>query len=116
MILLSYILLGHSDWAGADIHIFAAFPNEEVKEQTARLREMISEGRLPITMKNLSIFPTDDRVDFAAMVEARSAAADLVVLGLTEARLREKGAELLLRHPSLQDLLFVSAEEAILIE
>jgi hypothetical protein len=116
MILLSYILLGHPDWKGADINIFAAFPNDEVKEQTARLKEMISQGRLPITMKNLSIFPTDDRVDFAAMVETRSAAADLVVLGLTEARLRKKGADLLRRHLSLQDVLFVSAEEAILIE
>jgi hypothetical protein len=77
---------------------------------------MITEGRLPITMKNLSIFPTDAHVDFAAMVKKRSSSADLVVLGLTEARLREKGTELLLRHPSLQDVLFVSAAETVAIE
>ncbi len=116
MILLSYILLGHPDWDGAEIHIFAAFPHQEVEEQTALLNQMISEGRLPISVKNLQIIPTDDRVDFAAMVERESYAADLVVLGLTEARLREKGAELLLRHPVLQDVLFVSAEETIFIE
>jgi hypothetical protein len=39
-----------------------------------------------------------------------------VILGFTEGRLREKGADLLLRHPSLQDVLFVSAEETIFIE
>ena len=69
MILLSYILLGHPDWEGAEIHIYAAFPIDEVEEQTAKLDQMILEGRLPIASKNLQIIPTDDRVDFAALVE-----------------------------------------------
>jgi amino acid transporter len=116
MILLSYILLGHPDWEGAEIHIYAAFPTEEVEEQTAKLDQMISEGRLPIAAKNLQIIPTDDRVDFNALVEKRSYSADLVILGFTEARLKEKGTDLLLRHPVLQDVLFVSAEETIFIE
>ncbi|MFO8172775.1 MAG: hypothetical protein R6T96_00735 [Longimicrobiales bacterium] len=115
MILLSYILLGHPDWKGAEISIKAAFPYSQVAELTARLDRMISEGRLPITPKNLQIIPTDDRVDFDALVEDRSSTADLVILGLTEERLKEKGAELLLRHPKLQDVLFVSAEEDITI-
>ena len=116
MIILSYILLGHPDWKEAEIHIFAAFPIEEVEEQTAKLDQMISEGRLPIAGKNLQIIPTDDRVDFAALVEKRSYSADLVILGFTEARLKERGSDLLLRHPILQDVLFVSAEETIFIE
>jgi hypothetical protein len=116
MVLLSYILLGHPDWAGAEIHIFAAFPYDQTEEETARLNTMISEGRLPIAAQNLEIIPTDDRVDFAALVEKRSYAADLVILGFTQARLQEKGMELLLRHPVLQDVLFVSAEETIFIE
>jgi len=116
MILLAYILLGHPDWAGAEISIKAAFPHGEVEEQTARLNQMIVEGRLPIAPKNLRIIPTDDRVDFAGLVERGSHGADLVILGFTEGRLREKGAELLLRHPGLQDVLFVSAEETIFIE
>jgi len=115
MILLSYILLGHPDWGGAEISIKAAFPFMEVGERTARLNQMISEGRLPIATKNLQIIPTDDRVNFDALVEARSTSADLVILGFTEERLKEKGAELLLRHPALQDVLFVSAEETIFI-
>jgi amino acid transporter len=116
MVLLSYILLGHPDWAGAEIRIFAAFPYDEVKEQTKTLKAMISEGRLPISLSNLQIIPTDDRVDFAGLVEKRSYSADLVILGFTEERLREKGSELLLRHPILRDVLFVSAEETIFIE
>jgi solute carrier family 12 sodium/potassium/chloride transporter 2 len=116
MILLSYVLLGHPDWEGAEISIKAAFPHNEVGERTATLNQMISEGRLPISGKNLQIIPTDDHVNFDALVEKHSSSADLVVLGFTEDRLREKGAELLLRHPSLSDILFVAAEETIFIE
>ncbi len=31
MILLSYIILGHSDWKNGEIKIFATFPKEEFK-------------------------------------------------------------------------------------
>jgi amino acid transporter len=116
MILLAYVLLGHPDWEGAEISIKAAFPFNEVGERTAHLNQMISEGRLPIAAKNLQVIPTDDRVDFNALVENRSSNADLVILGFTEQRLLDKGEDLLLRHPSLQDVLFVSAEETIFIE
>jgi len=116
MILLSYILLGHPEWEGGEISIKAAFPYSEVPQQTARLNEMITQGRLPIAKGNLQIFPTDDRSDFGELVRKHSAGADLVILGFTEERLQEKGADLLLRHPDLRDVLFVSAEETIFIE
>jgi hypothetical protein len=37
-------------------------------------------------------------------------------MGFTEQRLRQKGAELLLRHPSLNEVLWVTAQERIPIE
>ena len=52
---------------------------------------MISEGRLPIAAKNLQIIPTDDKVDFAALVEKRSYSADLVILGFTEGQAPGEG-------------------------
>jgi amino acid transporter len=116
MILLSYILMGHPDWRDAEIRIFAAFPQSQVQEQRKRLFELITSGRLPISEKNLRIIPTDDRVDFDRLVHSRSANADLVIFGFTENRLRQKGPELLTRHSHLNDVLFVSAEQRILIE
>ena len=116
MILLAYVLLGHPDWSNAEIKIFAAFPHAQVDEEMAKLVDMIEEGRLPITSKNIEVIPTDDRVDFGRLVRERSETADLVILGFTDSRLREKRAELFQRHPSIQDLLFVSAGEDIFIE
>jgi hypothetical protein len=115
MILLSYILLGHRDWHGAEVSLFAAYPQREARERTEEIYEMISEGRLLISEKNVVVIPTQDGIDFERMVEARSGNADLVMLGFTDERLERKGTELFRRFPSLRDVLFVSAEETIFI-
>jgi len=115
-ILLAYILLGHPDWRDARISIYAALPQEEAQEETTRLRELISAGRLPISERRVRIIPTTDRVDFDSLVASRSSSADLVILGFTLERLEEKGRELFQRHPELRDVLFVNARELILIE
>ncbi|MDH3292450.1 MAG: hypothetical protein OEQ75_15710, partial [Gemmatimonadota bacterium] len=116
MILLSYILLGHPDWRRGSIRIFAAFPRGEVQEQRTRLQEMVTSGRLPISTKNLQVIGTDEKSDFAQLVLSRSAGADLVIFGFTQARLKEKGGELLERHEGLPDVLWVCAEERVVIE
>lgn len=116
MILLAYILLGHQDWERAEIRVFAAFPQGEVPEQRKKLEEMIETGRLPITRKNLRIIGTDDQVDYNRLVELRSASADLVICGFTDERLREKGPDHFLRHPALRDVLWVEAQQQVLIE
>ena len=110
------ILLGHPDWKRGEIRIFAAFPKEEVAEQTEKLNRLISEGRLPISQRNVRIFPTDEETDFSSLVQKVSGMADLVVLGFTEERIHEKGREIFLRHEGLRDVLFVSARERIVIE
>jgi amino acid transporter len=116
MILLAYILLGHRDWHGAEISIFAAYPRPEVRERSEELRQMIAEGRLLISEKNVKVIPTDDSIDFPRLVDARSGAADLVVMGFTTERLERKGGALFKRFTELRDILFVSAEETIFIE
>jgi hypothetical protein len=116
MILLAYIILGHPDWREGEIRVFAAYPQEQVADRTEQLMTMIREGRLHISPKNVQIIPTDDRVDFGRLVKNRSADADLVLLGFTEERRRQKGMELFQRHPALNDVLFISAAERIEIE
>ena len=116
MILLSYILLAHPKWHKAEISIFAAFPKEDVEKEKNKLKEMINSGRIPIAEKNIRIIPTDDSTDFSRLVETRSSSADLVILGFTEERLKEKGPSLLKRHPALKETLFVSARQRILID
>ena len=116
MVLLAYILLGHSDWASAEIRIFAAVPRHEADQESDTLHDLIEAGRLPISSRNLEIIPTDTRGTFHGLVTERSSSADLVIMGFTQRRLTEKGPELLLRHPELHDVLFVNAQERILVD
>ena len=116
LILIAYILLDHSDWQAAEISVYAAFPRDEVEERAQTLRQMISEGRIPISPRNIEIISTDDRVDFNQLVRERSEDADLVLHGFTEARLERKGEELFERHAGLHDTLYVCARQHIEIE
>ena len=116
MVLIAYILLAHPEWHRAEISVFAAFPSDQASEETIKLKEMLTAGRIPISEKNIKIIPTDERDKFDQIVEIRSSRADLVILGFTDERLKEKGIELFLRHPELNDVLFVSAQQRILIE
>ena len=116
LILIAYILIAHPEWESAEISIFAAYPESEVAERTRELHTMILEGRIPISPMNVNIIPTTDRSNFQQLVAERSATADLVLLGFTGARLSELGGDVFLRHKALHDILFVNAEEDILIE
>jgi amino acid transporter len=116
MILLSYILLGHRDWHGAEVSLFAAYPHKEVKERAEEIHGMIAEGRLLISEKNVLVIPTNDDIDYERLVEARSASADLVLVGFTDVRLQQRGGEVFRRFQNLRDVLFVSAEETIFID
>jgi len=116
MILLCYTLVGHRDWRSAEIRILAAVPEELAAEDTARLEEMVATGRIPISPRNLTVFPTDADANFRALVREWSSSADLTVLGFTPERLEEKGAELFQRHRSLHDVLFVCSRHDTIID
>ena len=116
MILLSYILIAHPDWKDAEISVFAAFPAQEVEEQTRKLTGLIREGRIPITRRNIRIIPTDAQIDFARLSQTTSSDADLVIMGFTQERIEEKGVELFQRFSELKDVLWVAARQEIVIE
>ena len=116
MILLAFILLGHPDWAKAELRIFASYEDSEVGPRSAELREMILSGRIPISAKNIQIIATNPDIDFARLVEAKSRGADLVLLGLGDERIRHHGATVFQEHPHLPETLWVSAREDIEID
>ena len=116
MILLAYMLLGHEDWKSAEIEILVAAPEERAAGEEAKIEETLATGRIPVSPRNVRIFPTDANVDFSQLVVEHSASADLVILGFTMPRLSSKGVELLQRQPELKDVLFVCAEARLTID
>jgi amino acid transporter len=116
MLLLAYILIGHPEWRDAEIEIFVAAPEERAAGEEAKIEEILATGRIPVSPRNVKVFPTDATADFNQLVTEHSSLADLVVLGFTMPRLSSKGAELLARHPDLRDVLFVCADARLAIE
>jgi len=66
LVLLTYILVGHSDWAKAELSIFAAFPNEQVSEEHRHFVEMLSQGRMPISPSNIKFHSVNTALLFAS--------------------------------------------------
>ncbi len=109
MILLSYILLGHSEWSEAEIKIFALFPRVTLKEEKEQLMALIEEGQLPISPHNVRVLVRDEDRDMRQIVCAYSQDADLVCLGFRDEAVKRLGAEVFKGYEEVGNILFVNA-------
>lgn len=116
MILLSYILLGHPDWEKAQVQVFAALPETEVEGTRLEFAQLIKEGRLPISEKNIKYFATETAETFRKLVIETSFEADLTVIGFDMHGLKTRGAEVFTNHDQLHEVLFVRAPRQIKID
>jgi amino acid transporter len=116
MVLLAYMLLAHPDWHQAEISVFAALPGAQVGQQRHDLEQLMFEGRIPISKKNVRFIAVDDVESFRQIIAAYSNDADLVIVGFDLQGLAEREGELFTAHPSLRAVLFVQSAAAIEIE
>ncbi|MCK5558960.1 MAG: amino acid permease, partial [Thermoplasmata archaeon] len=116
MILLSFIVMEHPEWADSEITIYTAFPAGEEELQVEKIKRLISRGRLPITLKNVKSFSYKNKRYFDKLINRKSKNADLVIVGFTPEQLEKEGAELFKQHKKLQETLFVMAGEDIFIK
>ena len=77
----------------------------------------MSDGRLPISMQNVTSVECASGESVEEEVSRRSSEADLVIAGLTDDEVRSDGAgQALRRYNGANDVLFVRARENIVIE
>ena len=88
MILLSYIILGHSDWKKGEIKIFATFPKEHLAKEQEQLIQLTSSGRLPISAKNIRVIEVEEDIDRKKLINKYSMDADLTLIGLHEGNIK----------------------------
>jgi amino acid transporter len=116
MILLSYILMGHPEWKGCRIELFAAFEASEPGIHVGKLNHLIDEGRIPISGKNLRKIPWDkNHSTLEEMVTQNSESADLVIMGFSLHKLKKGKGDFLKRFGKVKDVLFVRAGQKIVI-
>lgn len=115
MILLGYIISGHADWKGSNIELYAAFNQESMEQETARLNELIVKGRIPIALHNVKKIPLSRDLPFDELVNQYSESADLVITGFSLAKMQEDGGAFLKGFTKIKDILFARASQDILI-
>ena len=111
MILLGYIILGHPEWKEGIIKIFASYQPEEAGTKKEELKELISEGRLPISLGNIILISADEDKKTRELIGDTSADADLTIVGFRHERLKTEGFSLFTGYDKLGNILFVSANK-----
>jgi amino acid transporter len=109
MILLGYIILGHSDWQKGMLKIFNICSKEDYEEQKKKMADLVVSGRLPITEKNISVLIKDENKSFKAEVNEYSRDAALTMIEFREEQIKHEGEKVFLEYDNVGDILFVDS-------
>ncbi len=116
MILLAYIILGHPDWKGAEIKIFAVYPEAKAAEQKQKLLQLIAAGRLAISPNNVEVIARKEDNSIKSIINSTSGDADLTVLGFRRGAVKEDFHAVFNGYEELGNMLFVNTEKEKMIQ
>ncbi|MCG9130581.1 amino acid permease [Candidatus Poribacteria bacterium] len=117
MLLLAYIIVGHPDWRRAEIRLFVCSDSRDVEREADRLSTLMQEGRLPISMQNVTSVSYNSKEALEEEVTLRSDQADLAIVGLTAEDLgSDELAQKLQSYKGANEVLFVHSIETISID
>ncbi|NRB47902.1 MAG: amino acid permease [Saprospiraceae bacterium] len=109
MILLAYIILGHKEWKGGQIKIFAVYPEESCNEEREKLHSLVEAGQLPISINNIETIPRKQAIDIHTIIKEKSKDADLSIIGFRDELVKHDGAALFAGYEGIGNCLFVNA-------
>lgn len=116
MILLSYIILGHKEWKGGQIRIFAVYPEDGLEEQKQKLDNLVMTGRLPISAKNIELIVKHPDTDLKGIINERSHAADLTLIGFPAEGVSPEHLDIFTGYDALGNVLFVNTQKEKIIK
>jgi len=116
MILLGFIILGHSDWKSSTIKIFEICKPDKLEENRKKMDNLIRTGRLPITKKNIEIILDTPDVSKVDLINEKSADAGLTFIGFGKETLKHKETELFTGYDKLGTVIFIHAHGHMEIE
>lgn len=116
MILLSFIILGHPDWKNAGMKIYSICKEEEANDVRFQLNNLVTQGRLPITLQNIEIIIQKENVSTKSIINEYSSDAGLTIIGFREELLTHDGNKLFTGYKSVGNILFVNSHNEKKIE
>jgi amino acid transporter len=116
MILLAYILMGHPEWKGSEIELFAAFEQRELNKEVQKLNRLIDRGRIPISQNKIQKIPWNKKLKtYENLVSENSKNADLVIMGFSIKKITEEQGKFFKSFENINEILFVRAGHRIVI-
>ncbi len=109
MILLGYIIWGNQEWSSAVISIFSILPSDALEEEKEKLYNLIQEGRLPISVKNIQILELQDETNAKELINLKSKDAGLTILGFRQESIKNRGREIFNDYDDVGSILFVNS-------
>jgi solute carrier family 12 (sodium/potassium/chloride transporter), member 2 len=109
MILLSYIIIGHSEWKQGKIKIFALYNKEEIQTEKEHLLNLIQTGRLPISASNVNVLELEEGITKIEMINKLSMDADLTLVGIHKGIANKDNLEIFKGFDAVGNVLFVNA-------
>jgi hypothetical protein len=109
MILLGYIILGHPEWKEGIINIYVLYQPSQAEKKRDELQKLIKEGRLPISMGNMSMVSASEEKTNRQVIGETSLDADLTIIGFGHEQLRNEGYKTYTDYDKLGNILFVGA-------
>ena len=116
MILLSFIILGHPDWAKGHIQIFAICLPEHIEETKKKMNDLVNSGRLPITAKNIKIIMQKPDISVKTIINQYSENAGLTLIGIREEMVKHEKEKLFEGYEKSGTILFVHSKNQKIIE
>jgi hypothetical protein len=116
MIMLSFIMIGHPDWAKTSIKIFETCNPEKLEETKKHMEDLVVTGRLPITLKNIEILPETEGVNIKDLMNEKSADAGITIMGFSGQTLKHEGEKSFEGYDKLGTILFVNSHDQKEIE
>ena len=115
MILMAYIIMGHPEWKGSKINIFAIFPEKDMAREREKLTELASQGRLPISTKNIELIAKKEDYSDRDIINERSRNADLTIIGFRQEAIRQMEGKLFSGYDQIGNILFLNAAKSKII-
>ena len=111
MVLLSYIIMGHPDWRHSTIKIFNLYTEKDDAESKKQLIEVVKNGRLPISMKNIEFIKMNEDTRPKDIINEKSSKAGLTMIGFLNEQLKHEGENTFLGYDGIGETLFVNARQ-----
>ncbi len=112
MILMAYIIMGHPEWRGARINIFAIFPEYDIEKEREKLTELARQGRLPISANNIEVIEKKEEFSKKDIINAKSRYADLTIIGFRLEAIKQMEGEIFAGYNEIGNTLFLNASKS----